>query len=405
MNIDDLRLQLSDLQSIVIDAGDRIRVLDKASLAACDVVSPFTGGQGTIERIRSFVSTSLGVRALPRISISVNVIASALGIDGLSRALANVCNCLGRAGSGAIDIHFPSREQNIELLVDVVRQVRRQLARSREVPINVLGPLNAINQADMQSMFDAGIRVRFVGGWSPEVPHHSQHDVDRDILRAYAEFGFRTIIRWYVTANNVGSCEHLFESLLPVSYCSGFQLPLVSVSPFYRFSEGFPPLPTAQDYCKLLVRAYKKYSHYDDVFSPLSELAALAKHGGWHKELNIATVVHLTVDDCGIVSAYRQAPSLSVPWATIDEVISKSPTQVLSSLVDFITFHFSWNSNSYCLPCDWKHVCGGLDGFHPNSLQKCELDCLCQYRKLFLQHFACLRSPEEVFCERDTVSV
>ena len=73
------------------------------------------------------------------------------------------------------------------------------------------------------------------------------------------------------------------DNLLAVNLSSGLSLPLVSQNPYYQWGPGFPELPEALEYCRLLTRTYKKYPYYDDVFAPLDMLVSLITEGGVSK--------------------------------------------------------------------------------------------------------------------------
>jgi len=184
---------------------------------------------------------------------------------------------------------------------------------------------------------------------------------------------------------------------LNVTYDSGFSLPLVSASPYYKFMLGFPELPDPAEYCRQLVRLYEKHPYYDDVFSPLDGLAFLAKNGGWHVGMNTAVNRRFVIQEDGQVGVYYQCPALCLPWIHIDEIASMDAHELEERFLVFAKTYLQWEKNAYCCACRWRTVCGGLDVFCDlPAIATKQLDSMCVHRMLFLEHFASRRAPSHV---------
>jgi hypothetical protein len=165
---------------------------------------------------------------------------------------------------------------------------------------------------------------------------------------------------------------------------SGFSLPLVFHHPAYMFAPDQPPAPDAEAYAALLVKAYRDYSHYDDVFQPVAELTDAVAQGGWCQVRNSPTDIRLfvTLDGVGV---FRQIPALACPWAGWDRILTTDPALLGPDLVAAASRLFAWEGNAFCRGCAWRFVCGGIDAWSGGSqVPSAALRAGCEYRTLFL---------------------
>jgi hypothetical protein len=390
-----LHSRLEHLGAIVLQgATGGLRVLDKAALVACDISPSAADEERVTGELESLLTRAAESASQPAVRISIDVVRDALELEDVAPALIELSEFLAPIRFAQISIHFDALPDGWSSTLSRLKQVRESLRTPREVEIQLIGPFSVASQREMELMFEIGARVRFAAGWTHGDDHHGSLDVHSQALRAYSEFGFRAPVVWYVHADNLSACEESLSPLLIANYCSGFSLPLVSVNPFYRFEPGFPRLPAAADYCQLLIRCYGKYPYYDDVLSPLTELALLVREGGWQSEWNVSTALRFSIDAQGVIGMYRQAPSLAQPWTTISEIANLSREALRQKLFAALAQAWTWERNDFCRRCRWRHVCGGLDGFSQRELAESELDTMCGYRKLFLEHFASIRTAD-----------
>jgi hypothetical protein len=156
-------------------------------------------------------------------------------------------------------------------------------------------------------------------------------------------------------------------------------------------------LPGASEYCRLLVRAYTTHPHYDDVLSPLNELALLIRNGGWHPAFDVPLAIQLLVGEDGQLGLYRRAPAMAVAWKSTTEVISAAPEALRTSFFALASSVCRWGADTSCAECHWRYVCGGLDGASLlGDGAPLAMSTMCEHRRLFLEHFARLRVPDIV---------
>ena len=327
----------------------------------------------------------------PPIGLSIHLLHEAIALDGICPALIALAEFLGLAARTQIVIHLDQPFADWSVIQSLAKSMRASSGRAKEAYIELIAPFGEFREAEMESLFNVGVRVRFVAGWTKGCPPDQPLLVNAGVLRSFSELGFRAPIEWYVHADNMQTFEEQIPNLLVENYSSGFSLPLVSQNPYYQFGPGFPALPDALDYCQLLARTYKRYPYYDDVFSPLTDLALLIREGGWHSKLNISTAVNFFLDAEGRVGLYRQSPALALAWTTVSEVAATSLDVLRNRFLEFTGKAWQWEKVPYCRECGWRYACGGLDAA---ALSRKDLDTMCGHRKLFLEHFATLRAPD-----------
>ena len=399
MNIETLKSRLQKFEPIILPAGQQgtLRVLEKTARVACDIIpGDQTDEEQIISEIDSFLSKSRDSDQQQLIRLSIHLLREAIALDGVCRALATLAEFLGTAAKTKIVIHLNQPSADWSAIQSLAKSLRENPGRSKDAYVELIAPFGEFREAEMEALFDLGVRIRFAAGWIKGCPLDQVPPINLKVLRSLSELGFRTPIEWYVHAGNIEAFEEQIPNLLVDNFSSGFSLPLISRNPYYKFGPGFPSLPDAVKYCQLLTRSYKQYPYYDDIFSPLTDLALLVGKGGWHSKLNIPASVNFILDAEGHVSLYKQSPALALVWTTVSEVIATPLDTLRDRFLRFAGDAWQWEKVPYCRTCDWRYVCGGLDASANNCLASEDLDTMCGHRKLFLEHFATLRVPDHV---------
>jgi hypothetical protein len=394
MNFESIKSCLQHFEPVFLSVGEpeTLRVLEKSARVVCDVVpNGAADEEQIIKQVDSFLSKALDSDRQPPIWLSIHLLHEAIALDGVCRALVTLAEFLGPTKTKII-IHLDQPSADWSAIHTLAKSLRETFDRSREiVGIELFAPFGEFHAAEMEALFNVGVRVRFAAGWTKGCPPDQLPPVNAGVLRSFSEIGFRTPIEWYVHAGNIQAFEAQIPQLLIENYASGFSLPLVSQNPYYQFGSGFPELPDAVDYCQLLARSYKQYPYYDDVFSPLTDLSLLVREGGWHSKMNISTGINFILDAEGRVGLYRQSAALSQPWTNVTE-LAATPADILRNrFLEFTGNVWQWEKVPYCHECGWRYICGGLDA---SALPAKDMDTMCGHRKLFLEHFAMLRAPD-----------
>lgn len=398
MDPESIGVRLRHLDALVLSGSDgSLRVLDKSARVACDVPADgMRDEEAVAAEIEGVLSASADSRGEPPIRLRVNVVSEALALDGVGRALAVLAEFLKPQAAVQLVLHFAEPPQQWEPVLSLVKSLRETVSQPKDLAIRATGPFAATGEGEMESLFDLGVRVSFAAGWAQDAEPRFGRDVDMAALREFSRFGFRAPVAWHVHANNITEIEDRLPETLDSNYSSGFSLPLASCSPYYRIDEGRPELPDAAEYCRLLVRTYRQYPYYDDVLFPLNELALLVRDGGWHFELDIPAMIQMLVGSNGQVVLYRQTPASGVSWTGISEVAAGQPESLREDVLERAAEAWQWQKNPYCRQCCWRYICGGLDVSVPLSEAAGQMDPMCEYRKLFLEHFALARAPNVV---------
>jgi hypothetical protein len=401
MKLDDLegfRHRLRHLEPILLPGEKEgvLRVLDRSGLAAFDVAFDGSGVEEVeIHKIESVLSEARGLRfdEGPPARVTIHLVHEAIELQHAASGVAALSEFLGPNVFTTIIIHTNQSVFDYSPVCCFVKALRVNFNVAERVGIQLVAPFGEYREAEMQMLFDLGVRIRYAAGWiSPE----QIAIIDPNVLRGLSEFGFRVPILWYVHENNIESFESSIQNLLITNFSSGFSLPLICQNPYYQFEPGFPNLPDAVSYCELLTRMYQNYPHFDDIFQPLSFIALLARNGGWISQFNIPSLLHLIVDKNGELGLFRHSPALAERWCAISDVQQGPPAQLREQFLHFAASSWNWEKNVYCRECHWRHVCGGLDPESNFKLDRDKLDTLCGYRKLFFEHFANLRAPNRV---------
>jgi len=252
--------------------------------------------------------------------------------------------------------------------------------------ISLQGPFPALSEAVKEGFANLGLHLGVVTGWWKGCSPAGWARLDRDTLRDLARFGFRVLLVCYVHARNIQSVEAILNPALEANEHSGFALPLASCHPHYDFCPEAPALPDPTAYAELLVRTYRNYPHYDDVFFPITDLASLVGNGGWCGRLEVPARLHLLARPQMGVALFRQLPALARPWLGWEQLLATRREEIVAALLAFQRQQFAWEHNPFCGACRWRYVCGGLDA-QPEGAPPAPgvFEAVCVHRKAFLE--------------------
>jgi hypothetical protein len=404
MNCDNIKSRLQRFEPIFLSNEEQgtLRVLEKSARMVCDVALNDSTNEeqiiGEIELLLSNLCDQNSSRQSP-IRFSIHLVYEAVGLEWATRALAALVKFLETNVSVQVTIYSNQSVFDYAPILSLAKSLRETF--SKEVGIQLVAPFGEYREAEMVALFNLGVRIKYASGWIQGCSADQIPPIDADVLRSLSEFGFRVPIEWYVHQNNVQAFEATIQNLLITNFSAGFSLPLVSQNPYYRFEPRFPNLPDALTYCQLLLRTYKEYPYYDDVFYPLNLLALLVKEGGYISRLNIPAAINIILDEQGWIGIFRQSPALKYPWTNISEVAAASLDELQNQFLELVSYAWQWERVPYCRKCCWRHTCGGLDPNADNNVSRDKLDTMCGYRKLFLEHFARIRAPDCLLGRRE----
>ena len=251
MDLEAIRLRLRHLEPLVFGGPDgSIRVLAKSARVMCDVpVGGLTDEKAIATEIEGVLSEPVGSRQEPPIWLRVNVVSEAFGLDDVWHALGVLAEFLKPHAGVQLVLHFANPPEEWGSILSNVKLLRETLRQPNDLTIQATGPFSAITDSEMESLFGFGVYVIFQAGCSWHYKSDRCFDVDMSALRRFSTFGFRTPVTLHVHENNIGEIESSLPNVLRSNCYSGFSLPLVSCSPYYRFSDGCPSLPDAKEYC------------------------------------------------------------------------------------------------------------------------------------------------------------
>jgi hypothetical protein len=401
MNIDNLISRLQKFEPVLLQANGNTpaRIMEKSARAVCGIPTNDEADEDKIAAdLENVLAEAWNSESQTFTRLSVHLPQEALGVTDLDRTLANLATFLGDQSTTQIRVYLDQAYNDwpaIRALTKSLRE-RADAKKTAGVRLLVVAPFTSIPQAEMEALFESGVRIRFAAGWAKDCPSDRTPVIDTDALQSFSKFGFRAAIEWYVHVNNMEAFEEQIPDLLVQNHFSGFSMPLVSENPYWAPGTGCPSLPDALDYCQLLARIYKQYPYYDDVFSPLTGLALLVKGGGWHSQMGIPVTADFLVDANGGIGLYRQTPALAQPWNTVSNVAAASADDLRTVFLEFAKNAWNWEKLGYCHGCRWRHVCGGIDMPKNQCLLEKDLDVMCGHLKLFLEHFASLRATDWV---------
>jgi hypothetical protein len=255
--------------------------------------------------------------------------------------------------------------------------------------VTLRGPFEQTDDTVREGLFGIGVRPEFVTGWWDGCGPESADRLSADALRSLARFGLRTPLVCYVHGGNVGRVRSLIEEGLELNEYSGFSLPLVFYHPHYRFAPDQPAPPDPVTYRELLAEAYADFPCYDELFSPVNELAHFIGSGGWVPRREVPSRINLIATPTGGVGLFRLIPAHArgrVGWEELGRV---DPTSLATWFLERHGRTFPWEANPFCGRCPWRYVCGGADGWDGLAESAAEaLRTACEHRKAFLELFA-----------------
>lgn len=401
MDLETFKSQLKILEPIVFhnQEENKLRILERTARGVYDVaISPSRIEDETVSKLQSLLNPLEFDQPAP-MGVFIQLPYEAVSVTDVHRAVAILADLFEPPVGTEIAIYSDQPAPRLSAVIQLVKALRESLSRPNGTDIQISAPFGEFNETEASGLFDLGVRIRYAAGWVRGCSAGQVPPVNLNALRAFSEFGFRTVIEWFVHAANIKAFEEQISDYLHATFSSGFSLPLVLKSPYYKFDSGYPPLPDALEYCQFLARVYEQHPFYDDVFAPLNHLAMLVNDGGWNVRLDVPTTINFAVDGDGQVYVYKQSPALASRWTTVSALTTTPLPLLRENFLRFVHGLWGWESNAYCRECCWRHICGGLDPSGVAGLSRCELDTMCGYRKLFLQHFAELRASDHVFGE------
>src|SRR5665213_2254809 len=365
MHYENFKSRLQRFEPIFLSNGEQgvFRVLEKSARAVCDVALNGSAHEEQISEVESFLLNAGDPNSNRQsaIKLSIHVVHEAVGLEGAARALAALVKFLETNASARITIHSNQSVFDYAPILSLAKSLRENFNLQKEVGIQLVAPFGEYREAEMESLFNLGVRLKYVSGWIQGCSVDQIPAIDTGVLRNLSEFGFRVPIEWYVHENNIQIFETKIQNLLIANFSAGFSLPLISQNPYYRFEPDFPNLPDALAYCQLLLQTYKEYPYYDDVFHPLNVLALLVKEGGWVPRLNIPAAINFILDETGHIGVFRQSPALNHRWSSISEMAATPLDELRNRFLQFASDAWKWENVPYCRECCWRHICGGLD--------------------------------------------
>lgn len=394
-----LKARLSQFEPIFLPLEEQagIRILERSARVIWDVeLGEELDEEAVAAQIKQGLATSSDSVRQPKMRLSINLPYEAVAIPEIDQVLVKLVNSLGPFGGAQIKISFKQSPADWNDVRSFATSLRAILGINSNLEILLVAPFVEVPETEMAALFNLGVRLRFAAGWTGGQTSDQPLLVNENTLKSLSEFGFRAAIEWYVHAQNMELFQQQIESLLVANFSSGFSLPLVSQNPFYRFGSGFPQLPDALEYCQLLSDCYRRFPYFDDMLFPLNDLMLLIKDGGYHSGWHLPATNFLSVNPEGGIGVFRHSPTLALPWKTVASVTT-TPAEVLKrDFSQFVNNSWRWEKLPYCRDCNWRYVCGGLDAMAADYLPSQDLDTMCAYRKLFLDHFASIRVPNFV---------
>lgn len=249
---------------------------------------------------------------------------------------------------------FPTNAQT-----DLVGGLNRFAGDSGRCAVNLNGAIPELDDDEIGTLIRRGASVTYTAGWP------NNQAVDTDAIRRMSDLGLRIPVAYYVHRDNLGSVIADAERLLDITYHSGVSFLPACAHPLFR-PEWESQLPDPDDYCELLVEAYSRFPHYDDVFEPIASLVDRLSNGGWDSVGDHDLPARYRIDSDGTINEFRQLPWQAVP------VAAKMPVggRRLATLSD------------PCQSCRWLRACGGCD-----ISTEATFAVICNHRMLFLEFF------------------
>ncbi len=372
--------------------GDRLRILDASGSRAFDVSLGDHQDEKRIQsRLNEFFSRPIDPKHEPFVTIQVDAQLDSVHREEIRKCIVVLFDLLKSNTRLNVTFHFRQPSPDWSETISSIEKLNEALSNNLQASIRLSGEFDELDEGTMDEMFRLGVQLRYATGYGAAGPSVDSIVVKKSAIARLSEFGYQVPMVIYAGHGNLKKIEQSIAEMLLVNHYGGFSVPLVSRHPSYEFSESDPGLPDTRDYCELLVRLYKKYSHFDAGLAPVSELAMLAKHGGRNRALDLPTILPIHLNTAGVVGIYRQTPSRSLPWKNVSEIAECDEAalpNLRQDLRQFLKNSFDWSRNSYCGECQWRGICGGIDHFgDSNGLPNDVYDVMCDHRMLLLEHF------------------
>ena len=224
-----LKARLKKFRPLIFVSSERevVRVMEKSGLVVCDISLRLANQKRYVEQIYSILSKAHEADQKRFSRLSIYLDQAALAIDRLSRALVVLIEMLGETVRVKLVIHVEQPRGDWCAIQTLAKSVRSRLGSQRELYIELIAPFGEIKGFEMEALFNAGIRIRFVAGWTKGCPPDKIAVVNEGVLRDLCEYGFRAPIEWYVHSGNIKACEEQIPVLLSANHYSGLSLSLV----------------------------------------------------------------------------------------------------------------------------------------------------------------------------------
>lgn len=242
---------------------------------------------------------------------------------------------------------------------DLVNWLQRFAGETGRCAINFVGTIPELDEDEISVLVARGASVMYAAGWPDGSP------VDTTAVRKMSNLGLRIPMIYFVHQGNIDTVIDDAVSMLDMTYHSGVAFVPACSHPLFD-SDSQALLPEAGEYAELLVEAYRRFPHYDDVFEPIVSLVERLRSGGWSPEGNHALPVRYRIDASGVIQEFRQ-----LPW------------QATSSIPDneFNPSRLATISDE-CSACRWLKACGGCEKTSASIFR-----LVCKYQMLFLEFF------------------
>jgi len=228
----------------------------------------------------------------------------------------------------------------------------------RRCTVNLIGAIPELTEDEIEGLLRFGTRVTYAVGW----PKGRQ--VNIDAIRRMSEIGLRIPVLFFVHRENIDTAIDDASQLLDVTYHAGVGFEPLCSHPLFNL-DFYDLLPSGAHYAQFLTNAYRRFTHYDDVFEPIASLVDRLRNGGWCPVENDQLPIRYLVREDGSLHEFRQLPLEARP------VVAVQPTAARSASI-----------KDTCISCRWRPICGGCDN---SSLAV--FDLVCYYRMLFLEFF------------------
>ncbi|MEI8382656.1 MAG: hypothetical protein WCJ09_21170 [Planctomycetota bacterium] len=262
----------------------------------------------------------------------------------------------------SLNVYFTNPE------VDLVGGLTQFAGQTNRCAAIFVGKIPELSEGDISSLIRRGASVRYASGY----PIGSNTDIQA--IRLMSERGLRIPIVFYLHRGNMGTALDDAQQMLDITYQGGVSFVPATSHPQFNPSNGLE-LPSGVEFSEFLVKAYRQFPHFDDVFEPITSFTERLSKGVWSPEFNHYLPVRYRIDEDGLTHQYR-----CLPWRGVQSHIPPSSEQApVASL------------SSACAKCRWFKTCGGCD-----ATAETIFDLHCHHNMLFLEFFT--RQMHENLC-------